>query len=139
MLKVRIHTDSRYPVNREVIKRAIFAVFKKNDADNLNGEVSVAVVGLRKMRWLCQKYKTSDQIHDVLAFGFLNLSDSSDRDIAGSRGFISPPDGILHLGDIVICWPQVLVAAREDNVMVDHMIANLAGHGAEHLLGKHHE
>ena len=139
MLKVRIHTDSRYPVNREVVKRAIFAVFKKNNADNLNGEVSVAIVGLRKMKWLCQKYKASGGLHEVLAFGFLNASTSGDENIAGSRGFINPPDGILYLGDIVICWPQVLVAAREDNVMVDHEIANLAGHGAEHLLGKHHE
>lgn len=84
------------------------------------------------MRELAQKYLTSGEIHEVLSFSF-------EDPVAGEKGFVNPPDGTLRLGDIVLCWPQVLLAAAADGVMVDDEVYLLVAHSVEHLLGKHHE
>ena len=133
MAKVIIHTDTRYPVNRRVIRKAVldtFSEFKIADADL---EVSVAVVGSRKMKDLSLQFLKDAQTHEVLAFAQEEISEST------GRGFVNPPDDILRLGDIVICWPEVLESASREETMVDDQLYFLSKHATEHLLGKHHE
>lgn len=132
MLTVIVKSDTRYPVNRKIIRRAAAFAFSKNIFSDVNAEISVAVVGERKMRQLGQKYLSDGEIHEVLSFPFEDFS-------VKSSGFISPPDGVLRLGDIVLCWPQVLLAAARDGVMVDDEVYLLVAHAVEHLFGKHHE
>lgn len=133
MIHTLIHADSRYPVNRKVIKQTVVETFNKNKLGSLDSEVSVAVVGSRKMRELADKYMPDGKVHEVLAFPFEDVSSR-----AGS-GFINPSDDILRLGEVVVCWPQLIECAREDDMMVDEELAMLISHGVEHLLGKHHE
>lgn len=133
MVRVLIHTDSRYPVNRKVVRGAVMDAFHQNKMGNIDAEISIAVIGQRKMKQICQKYLGEEKVCEVLAFP---LEDEGAR---GSRGFINFPDGILRLGDIILCWPQVLSAASRDELMVDSELAFLVNHGALHLIGKHHE
>lgn len=130
MLTVLIRSDSRYRVNRKVIRRAIVDTLTRYKVTNLSTEVSVLIVGGRKMAEISKKYLGDDSLHDVLSFP---LEDSEQR-----AGFINPPDEVLRLGDIVLCWPEVVSDAGRDNVMVDEEIYRLVAHGLEHLLGKHH-
>lgn len=130
MITVLIHTDSRYPVNRKVVRGAVLGTFRKNKMDNIDAEVSIAVVGQRKMKAICQKYLGDEKVHEVLSFPL--------EDVQGKR-FINLPDEILRLGDVVLCWPKVLEAASEDALMVDEELAFLVSHGTLHLIGKHHE
>ena len=132
MVKVLIHTDTRYPVNRKVIRAAVADVFVKNKIASSDAEVSVAVVGERKMKDLSGKYLSDGKNHEILTFA---LEDASD--VRG--GFVNPPDEVLRLGDVVLCWPQVLALAAKDDVLVDDEVYFLISHGVEHLLGKHHE
>lgn len=136
MVHVLIHTDSRYPVNRKIVRKAIDDTLKKFKIDNDNFEVSVAVVGARKMKVIGDKYLNDGKKHEILSFPFEEIS--SHRDGA-QQGFISAPDGILRLGDIVLCWPEVVSLAASEASMVDDKIYDLIGHGMEHLMGKHHE
>ena len=53
--------------------------------------------------------------------------------------FVPPPDGMIRLGDIVVSYPQAVIEAGEDNVLVLDKIIELVLHGLEHLLGNHHE
>ena len=131
MIKILIHTDTRYPVNRKIIRKAVFDVFAKNKITG-DAEVSVAVVGERKMKDLSGKYLSDSKNHEVLTFALEDITNAK-------GGFINPPDEILRLGDVVLCWPQVLSLAAKDDVLVDDEVYFLASHGAEHLLGKHHE
>src|SRR3989344_4035108 len=133
MIKVLIHTDSRYPVNRKIIRQAILETFFKNKVGDLNAEISVAVVGWRKMINLSEKFLRDNQKHGVLAFA---IEDAASRQ---EKGFINIPDGILRLGDVVLCWPYVLELTAVEDKMVDDEVYFLTAHGVEHLLGKHHE
>ena len=133
MVNVLIHTDTRYPVNRKVIRAAIGETFKKLKVEDAGFEISVAVVGQRKMKLLTNSYLQDDDQHQILTFALEEV------DQASAGGFVNFPDGVLRLGDIILCWPQVLEEASRDDMMVDEEVYELVSHGVEHLLGKHHE
>lgn len=132
MVKVEIFSDSRYPVNRKLVRRAVLDTLLKNKITLGDIEVSVAVVGKRKMRELSKKYLKDDLDHEVLAFPYEDLAQMT-------KGFINPPDEFLRLGDIVLCWPQMVILAARDESMVEDEVYMLTAHATEHLLGKHHE
>ena len=90
-------------------------------------------MGSRKMKDLSLKFLHEARTHEVLAFAQEEILE------ANGRGFVNPPDNILRLGDIVLCWPEVLESASRQDSMVDDELYFLTGHATEHLLGKHHE
>lgn len=91
-------------------------------------EVSVAIVGDRKMRSLSKKYKGEDKTRNILSF---SLSEGEKMEGATTD--------ILRLGDIVISYPVVITEAARDEMLVDDKIDELVVHGMGHLLGIHHE
>lgn len=126
-VNVLLYTESRYIVNRKKIKSAIAEVLKEQEIEG-PVEVSVAIVGDRKMRSLNKKYKSEDKTTDVLSFSIMD-------------GKVSPlpADGILRLGDVVISYPQAVLSAAQKDMLVDESISFLVKHGLLHLLGIHHE
>ena len=127
MIDVLIYKESRYPANRKMIRKTA-EVFLVDQGIKGNVEVGVSVVGDRKMRKLNKKYNQKDEPTDVLSF---SLEEGS--------GFITPPDGVLRLGDVVISYPEAVKNAADNNVLVDEEIETLLKHGLSHLLGIHHE
>ncbi len=125
-VKIPIFVESRYKVNRKRIVSALSNLLKKQ---GIKGpvEVSVAVVGNRKMRSLSQKYRGEDKTRDILSFSL----------IEGEPTNLS--QDILRLGDVVISYPEVIKQAAEDEMLVDDKIDELLEHGLSHLLGISHE
>jgi ssRNA-specific RNase YbeY (16S rRNA maturation enzyme) len=50
-----------------------------------------------------------------------------------------PPGKYIRLGEIIICYPVALAESKEMGIPVENRIVDLAVHGTEHLLGKHHD
>jgi probable rRNA maturation factor len=90
-------------------------------------EVSVAIVGDRKMRVLSKKYKGEDKTRNILSFPLAE----------GESTFL--PTEVLRLGDIVISFPEVIREASKMEILVDDRIDELTEHGMLHLLGINHE
>lgn len=132
MVKVEITTDTRYPVNRKVVRQAVVDTISQNRLSAADVEVSVSVIGSRKMKNLLRDYLDDGNAHSVLSFALEDVSDSG-------SGFINAPSQPLALGDIVICWPELLREAAAADMMVDVRLAFLVSHATEHLLGKHHD
>lgn len=130
MISVLFQTESHFPVSREKVKDAIVKVL--SDKLQSDAEVSVAIVGDRRMRELNRTYRHIDTTTDVLSFPQNDPSQSM-------RPFVNPPDNVLYLGDIIVSYPQAVVEASEDNTMVDDKIIELVLHGLDHLMGIHHE
>lgn len=126
-VKVPIFVESRYKVNRKRIKNTVSSVLDKHEVSGVV-EVSVAIVGDRKMRELSRKYKGEDKTRNILSFS-MGEGDST----------ILPKTDTLMLGDIVLSYPQVIQDASRDEVLVDDKVDELVVHGLEHLLGLHHE
>ncbi len=53
--------------------------------------------------------------------------------------FVAPPDGIEHLGEVIISYPQAVIQAEEHRHSVEREIAILIIHGLLHLLGYEHD
>ncbi len=70
---------------------------------------------------------------DVLAFP---MSPEGDSDMPD---FVTPPDGTLHLGEVIISFPQAFIQAEEHRHPVIKEVALLIVHGVLHLLGYDHD
>jgi probable rRNA maturation factor len=125
-ISVLIFVESRYKVNRKRIKKVIESVIAKNEVAG-PVEISVAVVGDRKMRELSKKYKGEDKTRNILSFS------------QAEGESMSLPNDALRLGDIVLSFPQVINDAVRDEMLVDDKVDELVEHGLMHLLGLHHE
>lgn len=124
-ITVDLFIESRYKVNRKKIKTAAQRLLKDQGIHG-PAEVSIAIVGDRKMKELHKKYKGEEKTTNVLSFS-----------LTEGQSVVLPTD-VLRLGDVVISYPQVIKEASEDNVLVDDKIEELALHGIRHLLGIHH-
>ncbi len=91
-------------------------------------ELSLLVTGDHTLQQLNRTYRGIDETTDVLAFA-LAAEDSS---------FFPLPDGITHLGEVIISCPQALRQAEEQRHSLQREIAILAIHGILHLLGYDH-
>lgn len=120
-----IFVESRYQVNRKKIKETVERVISDRGISSPM-EVSVAIVGDRKMHALNKKYRGFDKTTNVLSF--------SQTEGVG----IIPPSGNLALGDIVISYPVMIKEASFENMLVDDKICYWVAHGLRHLLGEHH-
>lgn len=129
MIHVLFQTESHFPVKKSVVTNAI--VKSLTGRVTKDTEVSVTVVGDRRMRELNHAYRKLDATTDVLSFPQYDPSQPM-------RPFVDPPDGVLRLGDIVVSYPEAIREATEENTMVDEKIIELVLHGLEHLLGNHH-
>ena len=130
MISINILADSKFPVDRNALRQYLARVLAKHRlTDNVG--VDVMIVGRRKMSELHKTYMDLPGATDVLSFP---LNDPSD-----DRPFVSSPDGVLYLGDIVVCYPVAVSYAFEKQVTVDTEVQLLAEHGLMHLLGFHHE
>lgn len=125
-VNVLIFVESRYRVNRKRIRTALSNLLSEQGV-NSPVEVSVAIVGDRKMRELSKKYKGEDKTRNILSF---SLTEGEKHTV---------PSGVLRLGDIVISYPVVITEASRDEVLVDDKVDELVVHGMSHLLGLHHE
>lgn len=130
-LLVSIRADSKFPVDRKRLRAALSSEWGKVSVDG-DVNVSVAVVGTRKMAKLQRTYLGREGATDVLAFPLQELG-------SDEYGFVTPNEAALELGDIVLCYPLIVDSAVEQNVFVDDLVEKLALHGLKHLMGNHED
>ena len=125
MIKVNIYKQSNYPVKSSDIKKKLSKFFEGHGIVS-EADVNISLVGEKKMLDLGKKYLNDSKIHNVLSF-------------EPSNEFIYPPDGKIHLGEIIVCFPVAVRQAKDENVLINKKVYELIEHGAAHLLGEHHD
>ncbi len=115
---------------RKIIEAALKA---ENAGDNV--EMSLLITGQEKIHQLNKEYRGKDKPTDVLSFAMQDELQSGDGE---GFSFIAPPDGIKHLGEVIISYPQAVIQAEEHNHSVEKEVAILIIHGVLHLLGYDH-
>ncbi|MBU2592297.1 MAG: rRNA maturation RNase YbeY [Patescibacteria group bacterium] len=116
-VKVLIKKDPRYPVNLKNVRRKITEILADFKPDE-NLEVSLVFVGKRKAKELNEGYRKMDYIPEVLAFPMNEFG----------------PDGVLRLGDLVICFPLAREVAIKREKLVEEIIFELLEHGMGNLV-----
>ena len=97
-------------------------------------EMGLVITDDETIQQLNKTYRGEDEPTDVLAFHMLPNSGQEPE-----QSFISPPDGIHHLGEVVISYPKAVQQAQEQGHSVMRELALLIIHGVLHLLGYDHE
>lgn len=128
MIKVLISKQSNYPVPAPEIKKKL-SDFLVSQGIVSDAEVSIAIVGEAKMMEVGALYLKDKVLHNVLSF--------TPTEAKGQ--FIDPPDGKLHLGEIIVCYPEAVREANASGKLIKERIYELIEHGALHLLGIHHK
>lgn len=101
--------------------------------------------GIREMN---QQYREQNKPTDVLSFPLLDrplvnapadqLWQPTEETLAGqptTPAFVTPPELITNLGDIVISWPTVQRQASEAGHNILYELFYLVSHGVLHLVG----
>lgn len=125
-VSTQIFVESRYKVSRKKIKTRVEEVILSRGITT-PVEVSIAIVGDRKMTALNKQYRNLDKTTNVLSF---SQSEGENMVVSSEK---------LVLGDVVISYPVMIQEASAENMLVDDKICFWVQHGLQHLLGEHHE
>ncbi len=126
-LRLGVKADSRYRFNRKKVREGVLKVLVEQGIKQAV-EVSLMVVGERKIRDLEKRYFGEDKVTDVLSFPQMDGESIPEVD-----------SEVLTLGDVVVCYPQAKKQSLKLNRLIDDEIEFLVCHGVLHLLGIHHD
>ena len=98
-----------------------------------SAQVSLLITSQEKVHELNRQYLDEDRPTDVLSFPMITPEETS------TPTFVTPPDGVVHLGEVIISYPQAVIQAEEHGHSVDKEMAVLIIHGILHLLAYDHD
>jgi len=127
MIKVYVTKQGNYPIKSAEIKRKLSKFFLEHGIVS-NAEVSVAVVGEKRMTEVGDKFLHDGKLHNVLSF--------VPNEEKGN--FVYPPGSLISLGEIIVCYPEAVREAIFENKLVQNKVYELIEHGAMHLMGINH-
>ncbi len=101
--------------------------------------------GIREMN---TQYRQQDKPTDVLSFPLLekplvdapadqlwSIQNDGEQSTQDTPDFVTPPDMIMNLGDIVMSWPTLVRQAAEAGHSSLYELLYLFSHGVLHLVG----
>lgn len=123
-LDVQIDEAFAAQVGEDVLRRVVQETLR---AEGVIGpvELGLLVVDDARIQALNRQYLACDWPTDVIAFGLEG----------GDPDFVTPPDGVRYLGDVVVSYPQAVEQAAEQGHSPTRELACLVAHGVLHLLG----
>jgi probable rRNA maturation factor len=132
-INISIRRNMDLPVEKNWLERIARKVLEGENITS-SAEMGLLITDSKTVQKLNRIYRDEDKPTDVLAF---QMATDSHHGSEGS--FVSPPDGVLHLGEVIISYPQAVKQAQEQGHEVTGELALLIVHGILHLLGYDHE
>ena len=111
---IEINNLTTNPIDEEFFKKVAKIVLK---GENKKEGLSIALVGLGRIRELNRRYRGKNRVTDILAF----------------------PNKEIGLGEIVICLREVKKNAKKYGLTFEKELSKVLIHGILHLLGYNHE
>jgi probable rRNA maturation factor len=129
MKKVNFNVSSRYGVNRKKLRLKAEEILAEHGLDQV--QLDVWIVGKRKIKELNETHLKHEGATDVLSFPQHEKHQLND--------FPLPEGELIHLGEVVISFPEAVERAKRYGKMVDDQLSFYLEHGLMHLLGYHHQ
>lgn len=133
LVKVHIKADGKYPIDRKSIRERVAAVLLEKGVVGAT-QVSVWIVGDRKMTYYNENFKKHKGTTDVLSFPYSDMDPENQ-----TPEFMQASELGLILGDIIVSYPEARRRAMKRGKLVDEVVCFLVEHGLRHLTGEHHE
>ena len=135
MLKIQLNTRIEKPfaglVSKVWLRQAVKLTLIHTGISS-PVELGLVIAGDDTVHELNRNYRNVDRTTDVIAFA---LSERGTK----SEPFVTPPDDVMHLGEVIISCPQAKRQAEEQRHPLERELALLVAHGVLHLLGYDHE
>ena len=132
--EINVYIEQEFRVSlRENWLRNIVKEVLDAESIMLPVEIGLVVTNSETIQQLNKAYRGKDEPTDVLAFPMSSYAEQEDESV-----FITPPDNIPHLGEVVISYPQVVQQSGDHGHGVNKELALVAIHGMLHLLGYDH-
>ena len=112
---IEINNTTQSTIDEVLLKKTAEMVLKGEKVTN--SELSVAIVGPKRMQELNKKYRKKDKAANVLSF----------------------KEGELSLGEVVLCPQEVRKDAKKYGILFKEALAWMLIHGILHLLDYNHE
>jgi probable rRNA maturation factor len=132
-INISIKKDMALPVDKNWLEKIARGVLEAERIAS-STEMGLLITDSKTIQKLNRIYRGEDKPTDVLAFEM-----APDVGQEPELSFVSAPDGIRHLGEVVISYPQAIKQAQEQGHGVTQELALLIAHGILHLLGYDHE
>jgi probable rRNA maturation factor len=132
-INISIKRNMAIAVEKSWLERVALMVLEVEGIGS-STEMGLLITDNRTVQRLNRIYRGENESTDVLSF---QMAPDTKEDYEPS--FISAPDGIRHLGEVVISYPQAMKQAQERGHGVARELALLVIHGTLHLLGYDHE
>lgn len=116
---LNIISSSRYKIDRVSIQKQVEQILS-NYPITPQSVLNIVFVGKKKMNEYSKKYKGEDVALPVLSFSYL-------------EEVSEPLEDEKVIGEVVICYPQVVLLAAERDKKVDYIITSLVKHGVENI------
>lgn len=101
-------------------------------------EVGLLITSQEEIERLNKTYLGEDHPTDVLSFA-MGAGETAFASEVKDASFVLPSDGKLHLGEVIISFPQAEIQAKEHDHSVKRELCVLITHGLLHLLGYDHD
>ncbi|MFC1872304.1 rRNA maturation RNase YbeY [Chloroflexota bacterium] len=131
-ISVLIESGRAKGLGTRVLRQALETVLGYVDGLE-NAEMSLILTSQQRVQELNRVYRGKDHPTDVLSFCMNEIASG-----AAGAGFVPPPDGVHHMGEVIISVPQAQVQAKERGHTLEQEIHMLMVHGVLHLLGYDH-
>ena len=132
-MEINILIDNEYkPQLKSKWLKGVIRQILNNENVSIKSEVSLVITGDDKIHELNLKYLEEDRPTDVLSFPM-------NEHLETTPVFVNVADGKLHLGEVIISYPQAVKQAEEHNHSVHREVIILLIHGVLHLLGYDHD
>jgi len=125
-ISILIEAPFRGRLDRAALRRLALRVLRAEGVTP-PAEVGLVVTDDETLRDLNRRYLGLDEPTDVLSFGH------------EPADFVTPPDGVRRLGEVILSYPTAERQAQEAGRSVQDEAAHLVVHGLLHLLGYDHE
>jgi probable rRNA maturation factor len=129
-----ISIDIKPPYRRRLTQkwlREVVAATLSTQKIDCPVELSLIITGDEEVHKLNRDYRGIDKTTDVISFALSeNVTDTE---------FVTPPDRISRLGEVIISYPQAVRQTKENKQTIKAELAWLVVHGLLHLLGYDHQ
>jgi probable rRNA maturation factor len=136
MLKIQLSIQIEKPfvglVSKQWLRRAVKLTLAHTGISS-PVELGLVIAGDDTVHELNRNYRNMDRTTDVIAFSL------SEQGAVDNQPFITPPDDVIHLGEVIVSYPQAKRQAHEQRHSLERELALLVAHGVLHLLGYDHE
>jgi len=129
-INIDIKPPYRGRLTQKWLRRIVEAALSAEKVDR-PVELSLIITGDKEVHKLNRDYRGIDRTTDVISFALNEDVDGTD--------FVTPPDKISRLGEVIISYPQAATQAKANKQTIKAEMAWLVVHGLLHLLGYDHQ